>query len=147
MTTNDQKRLLLNPGIIRNRLKISAFIENAQAYLRLRESGTCLESFLWSKVNHQAIVNSWPSMKAMPSKTSLSDQISKELKSKGFKFVGSITIYAYLQAIGIVNDHLDHCWKSSKPKRAEKTQPFLFLPNNLSSKPYSARKERKPDLK
>lgn len=104
-------KLLDDPGIIRNKLKIQAFIENAKTYLRLKEQDFCLSDYLWSYVNHNPIRNNYKSMKELPSKTDLSDTISKDLKKKGFKFVGSVTIYAYMQAIGMVNDHLQHCWK------------------------------------
>ena len=103
--------LLANPGIIRNRLKIAAAIGNARAYLRLREEEGGLAPFLWSYVGGKPIQNAWPHAGDCPAKTPLSDRISKDLSRRGFKFVGSTIIYAYLQASGIVNDHCTACFR------------------------------------
>lgn len=105
------RSLIQDPGIIRNRLKILAFIENAKTYVNLRQQGFSLSEYLWSFVNHKPIQNHLKSLEELPTRTDLSDTISKDLKRKGFKFVGTVTIYAYMQAIGMVNDHLKHCWK------------------------------------
>lgn len=102
-------RLLADPGIVRNRLKVAAAITNAQAYLRLRTQGQTLDSFLWAYVDGQPIVNSWQPG-AFPAKTALSDKLSKDLLKLGFKFVGSTIIYAYMQGIGMVNDHAPACF-------------------------------------
>jgi DNA-3-methyladenine glycosylase I len=101
--------LLANPGIVRNRLKVAAAINNARAYLRLREEGMSLDRYLWSFVDHQPVVNDWPDG-ARPAKTELSDRISKDLAKRGFKFVGSTIIYAYMQGIGMVDDHDRSCF-------------------------------------
>lgn len=113
---NQQKvdELLQNPGIIRNKLKVNAVITNANAYLKLKDSGQTLNNFLWQFVNFKPQINHYNSIKEVPAKTPLSDKISKALQKAGFKFVGSTIVYAYMQAIGMVDDHLDYCWKKSK---------------------------------
>ena len=103
--------LLANPGIIRNRLKIAATITNAQAYLQLRKEEGGLAPFLWTYVEDKPLQNARASMKDVPAKTELSDRISKDLAKRGFKFVGSTIIYAYMQAMGIVNDHCVDCFR------------------------------------
>lgn len=101
--------LLANPGIIRNRLKIAATISNAQAYLRLREETGGLAPFLWAYVDGKPLQNAWAT--SIPATTPLSDRVSKDLGKRGFKFVGSTIIYAYMQAIGMVNDHAPDCFR------------------------------------
>lgn len=102
--------LLAEPGIVRNRLKIAAVITNAQALLKMHAQGETLSNFLWQHVDNVPIQNAWSDYRAAPAKTDLSDAISKSLKKRGFKFIGSTIIYAYMQAIGMVNDHaLDCC--------------------------------------
>jgi DNA-3-methyladenine glycosylase I len=108
----DQRKidsLLSDPGIIRNRLKIASVVENARAYLRLREKGQSLDEFLWAYVDGQPLVNHWKSMAQIPAKTNLSEKISRDLKALGFKFVGPISVYAYVQSVGLINDHLIDC--------------------------------------
>jgi DNA-3-methyladenine glycosylase I len=102
--------LLANPGIVRNRLKVVATITNAQAYLRLCDEVGGLTPFLWSYVGGTPIQNAWNGVERLPAKTELSDCISKDLAMRGFKFVGSTIIYAYMQAIGMVNDHSVSCF-------------------------------------
>ena len=102
--------LLANPGIVRNRLKIAAAIGNARAYLSMRASGLTLDQYLWSHVDGTPIVNRWETGER-PAKTELSDHISKDLGKRGFKFVGSTIIYAYMQGIGMVNDHDPCCFR------------------------------------
>ncbi|MCH8620275.1 DNA-3-methyladenine glycosylase I [Undibacterium sp. TS12] len=105
--------LLADPGIIRNRLKVAAAITNAQAYLRLCEEKGGLDAYLWAYVKGKPIINNGERIIT----TELSDSISKDLKKRGFKFVGSTIIYAYMQAIGMVNDHAAHCdWRKKKAK-------------------------------
>jgi DNA-3-methyladenine glycosylase I len=108
---DDQKiaELLANPGIIRNRLKVAAAITNAKAYLRLQESGQTFSEFLWAFVNGRPIQNARQSMKEVPATTAESDAMSKALLKAGFKFVGSTICYAFMQASGMVNDHLVTC--------------------------------------
>ena len=101
--------LLKNEGIIRNKLKINAVINNAKEYFRLCEEFGSLDRYLWSYVDNKPIKNSWTKIEEVPAKTDLSDKISKDLKKRGFKFVGSTVIYAFMQAIGMVNDHLVTC--------------------------------------
>lgn len=108
--------LLNDTGIIRNKLKVNAVITNANAYLSLVEIHGSLDSFLWKYVNHKPTNNNWTKISDVPTSTDLSDLISKDLKKLGFKFVGSTTIYAYMQAIGMVNDHLVDCYRHSMLK-------------------------------
>jgi len=103
------KKLLENPGIIRNRLKISATITNAKAYLQLKKEGVGFSDYLWSFVNGKPIKNSWKTLKDVPTKTEISDAMSKDLKKRGFKFVGTTICYAFMQAVGMVNDHIKDC--------------------------------------
>jgi DNA-3-methyladenine glycosylase I len=105
--------LLANPGIVRNRLKVAAAISNAKAYLAMRAEGLTLDRYLWDFVDGQPIVNAWPKGER-PAKTELSDRISKDLGKRGFKFVGSTIIYAYMQGIGIVDDHDVDCFRHTR---------------------------------
>ena len=109
-------RLLADPGIIRNRLKIAAAIANARAYLVLCEAVGGLDRFLWSFVADQPVLGDWAAATGAPATTPLSDRISKDLKRAGFRFVGSTIVYAYLQAVGVVNDHAPVCFRH--PSRA-----------------------------
>ena len=108
--------LLSNAGIVRNRLKVAAAINNAQAYLRLREEFGSLDNFLWRYVDGKPLLNKRNSISETPTKTPLSDQLSKELAKRGFNFVGSTIIYAYIQAIGLVNDHAKDCFCYHAPQ-------------------------------
>lgn len=108
----DQKKvetLLLNEGIIRNRLKVNSAITNAHAYFKLCEEFKTLDNYLWSFINNKPIVNSWKRGNQIPANTPVSDMISKDMKKRGFKFVGTTIIYAFMQAVGMVNDHLVSC--------------------------------------
>jgi DNA-3-methyladenine glycosylase I len=105
--------LLADPGIVRNRLKVAAAIANAQAYLRLRDETGGLAPFLWPYVEGQPIRNHWRSSAEVPARTALSERLSKDLARRGFKFVGATIVYAYMQAIGMVDDHLAGCYRSS----------------------------------
>ncbi|WP_265460147.1 DNA-3-methyladenine glycosylase I [Enterococcus sp. HY326] len=102
--------LLDNPGIIRNRRKIEAAINNAQKVLELQKE-ISLSDYLWHFTDNQVIYGDYQTLAEVPANTPLSDQIAKDLKKRGFKFVGSTTIYAFLQAVGIVNDHLQSCFR------------------------------------
>ena len=112
------QRLKLDAGIIRNDLKIRSAVTNAQCYLELCNEKDSLSNYLWNFVDGKPIKNSWKSMKTIPANTPLSDTISKDLKKRGFKFVGSTIIYAYMQSMGLVNDHLVncHCYNSCDAK-------------------------------
>lgn len=108
---DDEKveELMQNSGIVRNRLKIKSAITNAQQFIKIRETYGSFDSFIWSYVNNTPILNQFQKETDIPARTVLSDKISKDLKKLGFKFVGSTIIYAYMQAIGIVNDHVKDC--------------------------------------
>ena len=109
-TEKDIALLMQDKGIIRNRLKIESTIGNAKAFLAIQnEQG--FSSYLWSFVDGFPIVNNWNSLAEIPAETELSKIISKDLKSKGFKFVGPTIVYAFMQATGMVDDHLTSCWK------------------------------------
>ena len=100
-----------NPQIIRNRQKINAAINNAKKFLEVQKELGSFDKYIWQFTDGKPIINQWKEMKEIPPSTSLSDTISKDLKSRGFKFVGSTIIYAHLQACGIVNDHLVNCFR------------------------------------
>ncbi len=103
--------LLNDAGIVRNRAKVNAAVTNARAYLALREAEGSFGTWLWGFVDGRPVQNEWSTTRRIPARTALSDRISKELKQRGFKFVGSTIVYAYLQAVGIVNDHLVTCFR------------------------------------
>ncbi len=103
--------LLADPGIVRNRLKVAAAITNARAYLRLRDEEGGLAPFLWAYVDGVPIRNRWRSMAEVPATTPLAQRLSKDLAKRGFKFVGPTIVYAYMQAIGMVDDHLEGCYR------------------------------------
>ena len=98
-----------NSGIVRNRLKINAAVTNAKAFLKIKEEYKSFDRYIWGFVSFTPVVGHWESFQNMPLTTELSDSISKDLKKRGFKFVGSTIIYSFLQAAGIVNDHLTSC--------------------------------------
>lgn len=102
-------KLLADPGIVRNRLKIAASILNAKATLRVQEEFGSLDTYLWRFVDGKPIQNRFRSMKDLPAKSAVSDVISKDLAKRGFKFVGSTILYAFMQAVGMTNDHLVTC--------------------------------------
>ncbi len=106
-----QLELIDNSGIIRNRLKIKASIKNAQVFCEIQKEYGSFSQFLWDFVDHQPILNEFETIQDVPVSTKLSDEISKKLILKGMKFVGSTIIYAYLQAVGVVNDHTKQCGK------------------------------------
>lgn len=108
---NKLEKLRNNPAIVRNRLKIESARTNAQAFLKVQEEFGSFSHFIWSFVDHKPIQNHFKSLKDIPAKTDLSDRISKDLKKRGFKFVGSTIIYAYMQATGMVNDHVIDCFR------------------------------------
>ena len=103
--------LLNNPGIIRNRLKIHATIQNAKAFLKVREEFGSFDKYLWGFVDGKPVINHSKSMKEVPPSTQISDRMSKDLLKRGFKFVGSTICYANMQAVGMVNDHLVTCFR------------------------------------
>ena len=103
-------KLLLDPGIVRNRLKIDSTVTNAQAFLDVQREFGSFDRYLWAFVNGRQVLNDRPSGSGPPARTELSDQISKDLKKRGFRFVGTTIVYAYLQAVGVVNDHSRDCF-------------------------------------
>lgn len=103
--------LLQDPGIVRNRLKVEAAVSNARAFMEVQKEFGSFSEYIWGFVGHRPIKNSWTEPKEVPATTPLSDQIGKELKKRGFKFVGSTVIYAHMQATGMVNDHQTHCFR------------------------------------
>ena len=104
-------RLLGDAGIVRNRLKILAAINNAQRFLEVQAELGSFDRYLWGFVDGETVKNRWKSLGEIPPRTELSDRISKDLKSRGFKFVGSTIVYSHLQAVGIVNDHITSCFR------------------------------------
>jgi DNA-3-methyladenine glycosylase I len=116
----DEKKcagLLQNEGIIRNRLKIASTVQNAQGFLRIREEFGSFDSYVWQFVDGKPIVNGWENLREVPAKTLVSDALSKDLKKRGFNFVGSTIMYAFMQACGLVNDHLVSCFRSEEVYR------------------------------
>ena len=111
------EKLLLDPGIVRNRLKVEAVVGNARALLELRAAGGSLDTLLWGFVDGRPRVNHWPSGSRLPASTPQSDAMSKELKRRGFRFVGSTICYAFMQAVGMVDDHLPGCWRRQPRRR------------------------------
>ena len=107
----DVARLLADPGIVRNRLKIASTISNARAVLEVQARYGSLDAFLWGFVDGEPIRNSWRSMAEIPASTPLSDAMSRELKRHGFRFIGTTICYAHMQATGMVNDHLTGCFR------------------------------------
>ena len=105
------QELLNNQGIIRNRLKIRASVQNAIAFIKIIEKNISFSNYIWNFVHGSPIVNNYGSMKQIPANTPVSDKMSKELKKNGFTFVGSTICYAFMQAAGLVNDHLVHCFR------------------------------------
>ena len=108
------KELLQNEGIIRNRLKINAAITNAKLFLEMQKEFGSFDKYIWQFVNYKPINNNWKSVKENPAKTEISDAMSKDLKKRGFKFVGSTICYAFMQAVGMVNDHIVDCFKYNR---------------------------------
>jgi DNA-3-methyladenine glycosylase I len=102
---------LQNSGIVRNRRKIESAVTNAKAFLEVQKEFESFNNYLWGFVDGKPIVNKWKSMKEIPANTELSDKISKDLKRRGFKFVGSTIVYAHMQATGMVNDHTVDCFR------------------------------------
>lgn len=103
--------LLQNEGIIRNKLKVHSAISNAQAFMEIQKEFGSFSNYIWEFVNHQPVKNILKSHKDAPATTTLSDTLSKDLKKRGFKFVGSTVIYAHMQATGMVNDHIENCFR------------------------------------
>jgi len=112
-------QLLKNPGIVRNRLKIASAVRNAQALLQVQKEFGSFDRYIWQFVDGRPRVNSWKSMSQVPARTAESDAMSKALKKQGFNFVGSTICYAFMQAVGMVNDHIVQCFRHGKVKAAK----------------------------
>ena len=104
------EELIQNTGIIRNRLKILATINNAQKFMEVQKEFGSFSKYIWGFVNHEPIVNRPKTLKEVPATTEISDALAKDLKKRGFKFMGSTVVYAHMQATGMVNDHVEDCW-------------------------------------
>lgn len=112
---DDKKaELLQNPEVIRNRAKIAALVTNARAFLQVQQEFGTFDAYIWSFVNGKPIENNWQAISEMPASTPLSDEMSKALKKRGFKFVGTTICYSYMQAAGLVNDHVAGCHLAPK---------------------------------
>jgi DNA-3-methyladenine glycosylase I len=113
------EKLLQDPGIVRNRLKVEAAVTNARAFVAVQEAFGSFDAYIWGFVDGKPIQNAWNRMKQVPASTPVSNAISKDLKQRGFKFVGSTIIYAHMQATGMVNDHTTDCfrWKEVQEHR------------------------------
>jgi len=108
--------LLKNPGIIRNKLKVRAAVKNAQAFIQIREEFGTFNKYIWQYTEGKTLQNSWKSLKDIPAETEISQLMSKDLKKRGFTFVGATICYAFMQAIGMVNDHTVDCFRYKELK-------------------------------
>jgi len=113
---NKIEKLLTDPGIIRNRLKVCSIITNARAFFEVEKEYGSFSEYIWGFVNGKPIKNGWQSFTEVPVSTAISDSLSKDLKKRGFKFVGSTIMYAYMQAVGMVNDHTQDCFRYKQIK-------------------------------
>ena len=113
-TAARMEKLLQDPGIIRNRLKVQAFVTNAQAFLRVQKEFGSFDPYIWQFTGGKPLVNKVKSLSEVPAKTAQSDAMSKDLLKRGFKFVGSTICYAFMQASGMVDDHVNDCWRKKK---------------------------------
>jgi DNA-3-methyladenine glycosylase I len=125
-TDKSVARLLADPGIVRNRAKIESSIRNARAFLKVQKEFGSFDRFLWGFVDGKPVAGRWTRLSQIPASTPLSDRISKDLKQRGFSFVGSTIVYAHLQAVGLVNDHLVSCFRH--PGKRGAWRPFASFP-------------------
>ena len=109
MTALDIDKCMENAGLIRHRAKLKAIVKNAQAYLEMEKCGENFSDFIWSFVNHKPMINNVPDVSVVPAKTNISKAMSKALKKRGFVFVGETTCYAFMQSMGLVDDHINDC--------------------------------------
>ena len=112
----DRARLMADAGIVRSNAKIDAAIQSARIYLAMRDAGEDFSAFCWSFTGGKPLQNSWDAVGQVPAKTALAEEVAKALKAKGFKFVGPVIVYAWMQATGIVNDHLTCCFRHEAVK-------------------------------
>ncbi|MFT5674648.1 MAG: DNA-3-methyladenine glycosylase I [Paraglaciecola sp.] len=118
MTEDDVERLMQNKGIVRNRLKINSIIKNARAYLAIEQSGMSFSDFIWQFVEHKTVHNEWKSKQDVPVSTPQSSEMAKALKKHGFSFVGTTICYAFMEAVGLINDHTTDCFCYQSAYRA-----------------------------
>lgn len=113
---NDEKiqELLSNPGLVRNRLKINSAVRNARAFVSIQDEFGSYDRYIWGFIGGRPIVNKWESLRQVPAETAESRDISRDLKNRGFSFVGPTIVYAYMQAVGMVNDHLLSCFRHAQ---------------------------------
>lgn len=110
-TAEKQQKLLADPGIVRNRLKVAASVDNARAFLKVQQEFGSFDRYVWRFVDGRPLIGRWRSLPEVPARTPVSDALSKDLKARGFRFVGSTICYAFLQATGLVDDHLVTCFR------------------------------------
>lgn len=122
-TPKRREKLLQNPGIIRNRLKVESAVTNARCFLAVQEEYGRFADYLWAFVDGEPIQNAWKRFKQVPVSTPRSDALSKDLKKRGFKFVGTTICYAYMQAVGMVNDHTVDCFRHEQVKKKHRRRP------------------------
>lgn len=115
-TTQDHANFLANPGIIRNRLKVAAFTKNAKAFLQIQKEYGSFDSYLWQFVDSKPVQNKWQTAGAVPATTPLAERLSRDLKQRGFTFVGPTICYAFMQAVGLINDHTTDCFRYQEIK-------------------------------
>jgi DNA-3-methyladenine glycosylase I len=113
-TEADQARLLQDPGIVRNRAKVAASVTNAQAFLAVQDEHGSFDAYLWAWVEGRPVQNAWPAIGDLPAETPLSKALSKDLARRGFRFVGPTIMYAFMQAVGVVNDHVTDCFRHAE---------------------------------
>ncbi|KQW73095.1 DNA-3-methyladenine glycosylase [Phenylobacterium sp. Root77] len=113
----ERAALMANAGIVRSNAKIDAAIQGARIYLDMREKGEDFSQFIWSFTNGRVVQNQWTEIGQVPAQTRVAEEMAKALKAKGFKFVGPVIVYAFMQAVGVVNDHLTCCHRHEQVKR------------------------------
>lgn len=121
---NKIQALLKNPEIVRNKLKVRSAVSNAQKFIEVQEEFGSFSTYIWSFVEGKPINNHWENLSQVPATTDISDQLSKDLKKRGFKFTGSTIIYAHMQAVGMVNDHVINCFRHSEVAQMHNKSPF-----------------------
>ena len=132
------EKLLANPGIVRNRLKVESTVVNAKAFIAVQDEHGSFDRFIWQFVGGEPKVNAWKSLAELPATTPESDAMSKELKRRGFKFVGSTICYAFMQAVGMVNDHVVGCFRYREISQGRaRLRPCRPAPSPSSSRPES----------
>lgn len=121
-------KLLSNEGIIRNRMKITAAINNAKHFIQIQKEWGSFDSYLWSFTENKIIRNNWENLQQIPSRTELSDKISADLKKRGFSFIGTTIMYAHLQAVGVINDHITSCFRYENLQSFKQTANVIDAP-------------------